>query len=170
MDIIGRLTDIKDAQTKAGAWQTRLYIQEGNRKIVASTQAGSDAAGFAKTLIKGNSYKFSLGGDGSLIGGSAWYFFNHAEPVNAVDPPAAEPVGHSITDTGEGSVDVDNPWPAKDRGQDMQSAYKTSAEFFKHRLTFLDAEGKEWPYTTDHLHTLAAEIYAKIEMARAGEA
>lgn len=167
MDIIGRLTDIKDAQTKAGAWQTRLTIQEGSRKIVASAKAGSDEAGFAKTLIKGNSYKFSLGGDGEMFGGAAWYFFNHAEPVNAVDPPEPQAGGDP------GQID-DNPWPGKDRAIALESAYHSAALFFQNRLTFpaeeMGGAVREYPYTTDHLHTLAAEMYTAIEKARAGEA
>lgn len=63
----------------------------------------------------------------------------------------------------------DNPWPGKDRAMNLMSAYKTAAEFYKPRLTFIDADGKEWPYLTDHLHTLAIEIYTNVQRAQAGE-
>lgn len=80
--------------------------------------------------------------------------------------------GHSPSDTG-GTADVDNPWPGKDRAIAMESAYHTAAVFFASRLAFIgmneQAIPTEYPYTTDHLHTLAAEIYANVERARAGE-
>lgn len=162
MDIIGRLTDVEQATTRAGKAQVKLTIQEGNRKLIATTDVGNQYGSdkLATSLIRGNSYKFTLGGEGKLFNGVAYYFFNGAEPVNTIDPPEPEgvpaPTGTTVLD-------------GRDRAIATESAYSTAARFFEHRLTFTDAEGKEWPYTTDHLHTLASEIYQAIERARAGE-
>ena len=161
MDIIGRLTDVEQATTRAGKAQVKLTIQEGKRKLIATTDVGNQYGSdkLATSLIRGNSYKFSLGGEGKLFNGVAYYFFNGADPVNAIDPPDPEgvPTGTTVLD-------------GRDRAIAMESAYSTAARFFAHRLTFLDAERNEYPYTTDHLHTLASEIYQAIERARAGEA
>lgn len=160
MDIIGRLTDVEQATTRAGKAQVKLTIQEGNRKLIATTdvgnQYGSDT--LALSLIRGNSYKFSLGGEGKLFNGVAYYFFNGAEPTTAIDPPEPEGV---LAPTGTTVLD------SRDRAIAMESAYSTAAKFFARRMTFVDAEGSEWPYGTDHLHTLAMEIYTAIESARA---
>ena len=162
MDIIGRLTDVEQATTRAGKEQVKLTIQEGARKLIATTDVGNQYGSdkLALSLIRGNSYKFSLGGEGKLFNGVAYYFFNGAEPVNAIDPPEPEgipaPTGTTVLD-------------GRDRAIAFESAYHSAVEFFKQRLGFIGDDGKEYPYTTDHLHTLAAEMYANIERARAGE-
>lgn len=165
MDVIGKLVDVKDAQTKAGITQTRLTIMEGNRKIIATAQAHKDEAKFAKTLIKGNYYRFGLGGDGNMLAGASWYFFNDAEPVQAVDPPEPAAAGHSITDTGSGEVDVDNPWPGKDRAIAMESAYSTAARLIAGTSHLIPDNGMT---PAELLRVTAHMIYADIELARTG--
>ena len=162
MDIIGRLTDVEQATTRAGKEQVKLTIQEGNRKLIATTDVGNqyDSDKLALSLIRGNSYKFKLGGEGKLFNGVAYYFFNGAEPVNAIDPPAPEgipaPTGYTVLD-------------GRDRAIAMESAYHSAAVFFQNRLTFTAEDGNTYPYDPSHLHTLAMEMYAAIEKARAGD-
>lgn len=156
-------------EAKTGGWMEALVLQPNGFKQKISTKDlkrwGDLKAGLS---IKA---ECSVTENPNPRGGNPFkdYYIN-SWMIDDDAPTIPSPPEPLRGDSGQSADTSDNPWPGKDRAIAMESAYKASAEFFKHRITFTDAEGKEWPYTTDHLHTLAVEIYAAIERARAGEA
>ena len=154
-------------EAKDGGWMEATILQANGQKQKVSTKDlkrwGDLKVGlYIKADCSRNERPNPRGGNPFVN----FYINSWMEDSDAV--PVADPVAHSITDTG-GPADVDNPWPAKDRADDMRSAYHSAALFFQNRIEFAGEDGKLYPYTTDHLHTLAAEMYAAIERARAGD-
>ena len=94
---------------------------------------------------------------------NSWTEDSDVREVSIIEGPEGEPVAIPTF------TPKDDPWPGKDRAIAFESAYHSAALFFQNRLEFAGEDGKLYPYTTDHLHTLAAEMYAAIERARAGD-
>ena len=152
-------------EAKDGGWMEATILQANGQKQKVSTKDlkrwGDLKVGlYIKADCSVNERPNPRGGNPFVN----YYINSWMEDGDAV--PVAEPVAH--TDTGW-PTDIDNPWPGKDRASAFESAYHSAALFFQNRLEFAGEDGKLYPYTTDHLHTLAAEMYAAIERARAGD-
>lgn len=163
-------------ESKDGGWMEATILQANGQKQKVSTKDlkrwGDLKVGlYIKADCSRNERPNPRGGNPFVnYYINSWMEDGDAVPagsINIIEGPDGEPVGIPAF------TPKDDPWPGKDRAIAMESAYHSAALFFQHRLTFpVDEMGgarTEYPYTTDHLHTLAMEMYTAIEKARAGE-
>lgn len=153
--VVGRLVK----QERDGEW-LRASISTDHGPIAASTKLDSRSASVLADLTVGAVYEFVLSGDGKMYQGVPRYYFSNAKPTEA--PAPSQEVAEAQ------QVAVVDAQGARERSIAMQSCVSSAARFYQHRIGYVADDGKDYPYTGEHLMTLAQQLYQLTQDAAAG--